>query len=192
VAVANLVVRLDLAWKDALAHGQDLAVTIGQFETDPALQAFSKVSGEVHFSLDTRSVSQRTLDEFERAARKQVDATEKEFSVRFELGARSSSKPAALDTNVGRALAAASSDLEIPFLVLPSGAGHDCAVFADAGVPAGMVFMRNTGGSHNPDEALATDDLAAAARVVMRFLTIAADVSTSQAGRMNARETDAE
>ena len=42
--------------------------------------------------------------------------------------------------------------------LLPSGAGHDAAVFANAGVPSGMVFVRNANGSHNPDEAMDVDD----------------------------------
>jgi N-carbamoyl-L-amino-acid hydrolase len=41
---------------------------------------------------------------------------------------------------------------------LPSGAGHDAATFANAGVPAGMIFIRNDHGSHNPDEKMDLDD----------------------------------
>ena len=33
-------------------------------------------------------------------------------------------------------------------------AGHDAAVFANAGIPSGMVFVRNRNGSHNPHEAM--------------------------------------
>jgi N-carbamoyl-L-amino-acid hydrolase len=42
--------------------------------------------------------------------------------------------------------------------LLPSGAGHDAAVFANAGIPSGMIFVRNANGSHNPDEAMDIDD----------------------------------
>ena len=44
-----------------------------------------------------------------------------------------------------------------PF-VMPSGGGHDAAVFAAAGVPSVMVFVRNRNGSHNPDEAMDLQD----------------------------------
>jgi hypothetical protein len=37
---------------------------------------------------------------------------------------------------------------------IPSGASHDSATFADAGVPTAMLFIRNANGSHNPDEAM--------------------------------------
>jgi beta-ureidopropionase / N-carbamoyl-L-amino-acid hydrolase len=37
--------------------------------------------------------------------------------------------------------------------VLPTGAGHDAGILAAAGVPAGMLFVRNpTGVSHSPAE----------------------------------------
>ena len=41
---------------------------------------------------------------------------------------------------------------------MPSGAGHDAAVFANHGIPSAMIFVRNEHGSHNPDEAMAMDD----------------------------------
>lgn len=45
---------------------------------------------------------------------------------------------------------------------MPSGGGHDASAFAQAGWEAVMVFVRNWNGSHNPDEAMDTRDLAAA------------------------------
>ncbi|MGB0555225.1 MAG: hypothetical protein ACPGQV_22100 [Alphaproteobacteria bacterium] len=41
---------------------------------------------------------------------------------------------------------------------MPSGAGQDSSVFANAGVPLGMVFVSNAKGSHNPNEAMGMDD----------------------------------
>jgi N-carbamoyl-L-amino-acid hydrolase len=43
---------------------------------------------------------------------------------------------------------------------MASGAGHDCAVFANEGVPCAMIFIRNEHGSHNPDEAMDIEDFA--------------------------------
>jgi N-carbamoyl-L-amino-acid hydrolase len=43
--------------------------------------------------------------------------------------------------------------------VLPTAAGHDAGVLADAGVPTTMLFVRNpTGVSHSPAEHAATED----------------------------------
>ena len=51
-------------------------------------------------------------------------------------------------------------------MLLPSGGGHDCAVFAGLGVPSGMLFIRNENGSHNPDEHMAFEDFAIACDVL--------------------------
>ena len=40
------------------------------------------------------------------------------------------------------------------------GAGHDCATFANQGVPSAMIFFRNDHGSHNANEAMDIGDFA--------------------------------
>ena len=52
---------------------------------------------------------------------------------------------------------------------MASGGGHDAAAFVQAGIPAGMIFVRNQNGSHNPHEAMRMDDFAAACAVVTRW-----------------------
>jgi N-carbamoyl-L-amino-acid hydrolase len=53
--------------------------------------------------------------------------------------------------------------------LIPSGAGHDAAVFANAGVPSGMIFVRNRNGSHNPDEAMTIEDFMKGAELMYEF-----------------------
>jgi N-carbamoyl-L-amino-acid hydrolase len=68
------------------------------------------------------------------------------------------------------ALARAAAAEHVPARTMACGAGHDAAVFAQAGVPTGMIFIRNAHGSHNPDEYMAAADFAAAARILWRFV----------------------
>ena len=49
---------------------------------------------------------------------------------------------------------------------MASGAGHDAATFASAGIPASMIFVRNQNGSHNPDEAMRMEDFELAVRAL--------------------------
>ena len=44
------------------------------------------------------------------------------------------------------------------------------AAFAEAGVPMGMLFVRNRNGSHNPDEAMEVDDFLDATSVLALWL----------------------
>jgi N-carbamoyl-L-amino-acid hydrolase len=61
-------------------------------------------------------------------------------------------------------LAALRAELEsrrLPIVELPSGAGHDAAVLAGAGVPTAMLFVRSLNGgiSHSPQEQSAPEDI---------------------------------
>jgi len=53
---------------------------------------------------------------------------------------------------------------------MPSGAGHDAALFAWQGVPTAMIFVRNRNGSHNPLEAMTFADFKVAARLLGAIL----------------------
>ena len=53
--------------------------------------------------------------------------------------------------------------------LVPVQAGpEDAAVFAEAGIPTGMIFVRNQNGSHNPAESMDIADLVAAIGVMKR------------------------
>ncbi|MCP5367753.1 MAG: Zn-dependent hydrolase [Hyphomicrobiales bacterium] len=169
-AFADLLAELEAAWDRMEGAGRDLVLTLGKASTDPAAHAFSKVPGRLDFCLDARSTEDAALDamgaEIEAVARSVAAAR----GVGIDLGPRSRSKPATMDPALVAALAAAAGRLQIPHRTLPSGAGHDAAAFAQAGVPSAMVFVRNDHGSHNPAEAMDPADLAAAARVALAAL----------------------
>ena len=88
--------------------------------------------------------------------------------MRFDLGPLTGSEPAIMDASLLRLFDTAANELSIPHSQMPSGAGHDAAVFAGAGVPTAMIFVRNQNGSHNPDEAMEMADFELAVRVINR------------------------
>lgn len=169
-ATCALVSALEALWRDLEAQGQDLTVTVGQLQTDSREHAFSKISGEVGFALDVRSLSEATLATVREHLLGFCRAIETERGVRFELGDESGSRPALLDEGLLARCEAAAEHCGVPALRMPSGAGHDAAVFANAGVPSSMLFVRNANGSHNPDEAMEIEDFAAACRVLAELL----------------------
>jgi N-carbamoyl-L-amino-acid hydrolase len=63
-------------------------------------------------------------------------------------------------------LKTAARGLGLPDEDIPSGAGHDAAVFANLGIPSAMIFVRNGQGSHNPKEAMETGDFLAGIAVM--------------------------
>jgi N-carbamoyl-L-amino-acid hydrolase len=78
--------------------------------------------------------------------------------------------PGLMDRRVRDGLAKAARDLGIPHKVMLSGGRHDAAAFAAAGIPTGMIFVRNQNGSHNPDEDMRMEDFAKAAAVLQRWM----------------------
>jgi N-carbamoyl-L-amino-acid hydrolase len=53
---------------------------------------------------------------------------------------------------------------------MPSGAGHDAAVFAGLGIPSAMIFVRNDHGSHNTQEAMTLEDFAVGTQALLGLL----------------------
>jgi beta-ureidopropionase / N-carbamoyl-L-amino-acid hydrolase len=158
--------HLEAVWVEREAAGEDLVFTVGELYTDPVLHGPSKIAGETRFVIDLRSVSEATMDEVAAEARRAAARIGEEYRVSFELGGTSDSPAAVMDQRLRARLL---SLLDRPF-EMPSGAGHDAAVFAKMGVPTGMVFMRNANGSHNPEEALAIEDFEVATRALLRLL----------------------
>ena len=165
-AAASLVVELDKAWDRLQAEGADLVVTFGQFSTDISEAAFSKIAGKLSFALDVRSQEPETLAKMQAVVAEAVARIETEHRVKFELGRLTDSKAAKMDDAIVASLAGLAKEHGIEAQTMACGAGHDAAVFADAGVPTGMVFIRNANGSHNPDEQMEIADFAEAARLV--------------------------
>jgi N-carbamoyl-L-amino-acid hydrolase len=157
-AVADLIMRIDEHWRVLLERGSDLVVTTGVVSTDPAEHSISRIPGHVSFSFEARSKSNDTLEAFYQLMRAECNAISRERGVRFDFDRRLLSEPATMDTHLCDVLSKACATQGAPFEVMPSGAGHDASLFANAGIPSGMLFIRNQHGSHNPHEAMEMDD----------------------------------
>jgi N-carbamoyl-L-amino-acid hydrolase len=168
VALAELASRLDDRWAELDAEGRALVCTFCVLATAPEA-GFTKIPGEAQFQLDVRSVTPANVDAIFSTLHALVPEIEARRGVRFELGAEMISPPTPMDAQVRAGLARAATALAVPFREMPSGGGHDAVAFAQAGVPAGMLFVRNQNGSHNPHEAMRQEDFAAATSVLMRW-----------------------
>ena len=169
LAVCKLVVEIDQLWRQFEARGKDLTVTVGEIATDPNEASFSKVAGSVRFSLDIRSNSRAILKAFAVDLQVLTRAIEKDENVIFDLGPRTSTKSAKMHSSIVSRLDQAATEIKVPILKMPCGAGHDAATFANLGVPTGMLFVRNENGSHNPDEYMNLSDFSDGAKLLMRF-----------------------
>lgn len=169
-AVADLIMRLDTHWRALLERGTDLVVTCGVLQTNPAEHSISRVPGYASFSLEARSKSIDTLEAFYQLVQAEMRSIERERGVKFEPDRRLLSDPATMDTQLSDLLAQACTARGIAHEHIPSGAGHDAALFANGGVPSAMLFVRNQNGSHNPQEAMEIDDFMQGVQVLADML----------------------
>ena len=148
-----------------------LVGTVGRLEVPGG--AINVIPGRCELSIDIRAGSDALRDgavadvlaEIERiTARRNVA-----IDVRRVLDAACAPCDAAMQRQIAAAISRTTR--EPAPLHLPSGAGHDAMKMATI-TPVGMLFVRcgNGGISHHPDESLAADDAAVAARAFTDFL----------------------
>jgi acetylornithine deacetylase/succinyl-diaminopimelate desuccinylase-like protein len=139
-----------------LASNVDGAVgTVGQLDVEPG--AANVIPGRVRVSVDLRAPDRARLDSL-------VAALELDPDFRLE--------PVPM---AERPLAAFRDEIErrgLPVVELPSGAGHDAAILAAAGVPTAMLFVRslNGGVSHSPGEESSEEDVGLAVDILAAAL----------------------
>jgi N-carbamoyl-L-amino-acid hydrolase len=170
LAGADLALALEAMWLEEEAAGRPMAVTIGRFHTPAGHHSLTMVSGGFEMSLDLRAYDPAHLVALEARLAEIVAMVAARRGVTIALGERSAAAPGLMDPAIieGLAAAAARCGLEVPRLNSPG--SHDANNFAAAGVPTGMILVRNRNGSHNPDEAMETADLLAAIRVLTEWI----------------------
>lgn len=170
VAAARFVARLDDLWLRWEQAGRGMAFTVGRLHTDAANEAMTKVAGEVRFSLDVRAYDALDVARLHEDVLGIVATLRDQCGVRFDLGRRTQAPVATAAPDIQAALAELARARGIPSVPLASPASHDAAVFHEAGVPMGLLFVRNQNGSHNPDEAMDIDDFMLAVDVLTDWL----------------------
>ncbi len=172
LALADLAARLDGSWDRIEAGGQSATITLGVVATDPAMHGGSRVAGEVTFTLDLRSEFAEVLDGLRADLARHVAGIRNARGVTIDLGPEFTWPAVRMDGALVARLERAAQSAGVPAMRLPSGAGHDAAAIAEAGVPAAMLFIRNAHGSHNPDEAMEIEDLERAVAVLAGLISV--------------------
>ena len=125
--------------------------TVGEVTVEPG--AVNVIPSRVTISIDARAPDGDRCQQL-------IDA------LGFEPTYRTA--PAEMDPGLQAALRAEIEERGLPVVELASGAGHDAAVLAAAGVPSAMLFVRslNDGVSHSPDELSSEEDVSLATDVL--------------------------
>lgn len=170
LAMADLLTRMDDSWLHILQTGGDLVLTSGIVGTDEARHAITRIADSISFSLDIRSQSTEVLDHMRDYLHEEMADIARVRGVRFDTGPEIAAAPALMDDAMVADLMAAMGNVGVEPFAMASGAGHDAAVFAQAGVPSAMIFVRNRNGSHNPDEAMELADFMMGTGIISAYL----------------------
>ena len=170
LAGADLFVGLDALWAEEEAAGRAMAFTIGRFHTPIETHELTKISGDFSASLDLRAYDADHLAALERRLHAIVADVAARRGVAIDLGPRNAAPVGPCDPALRRQLAAAAARMGVQHMPLGSPASHDAANFAAAGIPTGLLLVRNAHGSHNPHEAMDVDDLMTAIATFAAFL----------------------
>jgi len=139
-----------LAFEEICRNIDDVVGTFGRIKVFP--NSFNVVPGSVTLGMDLRSLSNTN-------AKKAISLLHEAFHIieakrgvlidsKIELSSQSVSFNNKLVDRIGKVC----NSLSIPFVEMPSGAGHDASHMAEV-APVGMIFIPSKDGrSHCPDE----------------------------------------
>lgn len=170
LAGADFSLALERMWLEEEAQGRPMAVTIGRFHTPAGRHNLTTVSGDFELSLDLRAYDSQHLAALEKRLGEIAAEVGARRKVAIVLGERNAAAPGPMDPGIIKGLSAAADRAGIAAPPLNSPGSHDANNFVAAGVPTGMLLVRNQNGSHNPHEAMETADLMAAIAVLAEFL----------------------
>jgi N-carbamoyl-L-amino-acid hydrolase len=163
VAGARLVLAVRAAARDERARA-----TVGDIEVRPGIP--TAVPGECELLVDQRHPDAATLRAMLDEVRAEADRIAVDDRVRIEFERVWSIEPVAFDPELIEAAEGAARDITGASARLFSGALHDAAAVARAGVPTAMVFVQSTGGiSHAREEDSRPEHLEAGVRTLARL-----------------------
>jgi N-carbamoyl-L-amino-acid hydrolase len=164
VAAAEVVLAIN---RLGTQPGQQVA-TVGEMEVSP--NTANVIPNRVELSLDIRDLSDTRLDELMEQLDYEINQITQRTGTKIQLQQRLNNHPALAKTEIQRAIAQASKDLNLSCLSLPSRASHDAqelALFTDIG----MIFVPSElGVSHAETEYTSPQECAGGANVLLHTL----------------------
>ena len=143
-------------------------VTIGKVNVRPG--AFSIVPGQADFSLDFRSTSKVTLEKLEKSLFALAEDVASTRGLKFTSKIADKTEPVNIPPRIIDIMKEECKKLGYPFMILPSGAGHDAQILANV-AEVGMIFIPCLDGiSHSPQEMIKWEDLEKGANLLLHVL----------------------
>lgn len=138
--------------------------TVGIAEVVPG--AMNVIPGSVKLGVDIRSISKVARDSVVFLIKELIDVIAEKRGLSYTIESISKESPVSMHSSMIEEIKRAAKSLNIEYITMPSGAGHDAMHWTDV-APTGMIFIPCRDGiSHNPAEFAAMDDIVAGAEVL--------------------------
>lgn len=165
-AAAEMVLAIE---RIGSAGPDDLVATVGHIEVAPGVA--NVVPGRAVFSIDIRAGNNERRDDAADAMRLALENIAQQRGVMLEIALQQDLPATPCDADLTLLMEQAVQDVTgAKPHVLVSGAGHDAMVMAQL-APISMLFIRCRDGiSHNPAEAVTSEDVQTALEAMMAFV----------------------
>ena len=147
--------------------------TVGVVEVVPG--AMNVIPGAVKLGVDIRSISKVARDSVVTLIKEFIDVICEKRGLSYTIEPIAQDHPVAMHPAMIREIDGAVKAVDVEYMTMPSGAGHDAMHWADV-VPTGMIFIPcREGISHNPAEFADMADIITGVKVldtVLRKLSL--------------------
>ena len=147
--------------------------TVGVVEVVPG--AMNVIPGAVKLGVDIRSISKVARDSVVTLIKEFIDVICEKRGLLYTIEPIAQDHPVTMHPAMIREIEGAVKAVDVEYMTMPSGAGHDAMHWADV-VPTGMIFIPcREGISHNPAEFADMADIITGAKVldtVLRKLSL--------------------
>lgn len=147
--------------------------TVGVVEVIPG--AMNVIPGAVKLGVDIRSISKVARDSVVTLIKEFIDVICEKRGLSYTIELIAQDHPVTMHPAMIREIEGAVKAVDVEYMTMPSGAGHDAMHWADV-VPTGMIFIPcREGISHNPAEFADLADIITGAKVldtVLRKLSL--------------------
>jgi N-carbamoyl-L-amino-acid hydrolase len=163
---AMIALAADLTARFRKVRATDTVWNFGHIRFEPG--AGNVVPARAELLVEFRDLSDDVLARMAHEVEEAADAIRREQTVAIEATPLIALEPSAMDGRLMDVIAAAAGDAGVPWMRMPSGAGHDAMVLARH-VPTAMLFIPSIGGrSHDGAEDTAEADVILGAEVLAR------------------------
>jgi beta-ureidopropionase / N-carbamoyl-L-amino-acid hydrolase len=139
--------------------------TVGAMKIEPGV--INAIPGRAELSVDIRSISTEAKKRVVRLVQAQIREITRRRNLEVEVLPLREEEPVPLDKRLVRLLKECCEDRNIPYEVMPSGAGHDAMQMAKI-TAAGMLFIPSRRGiSHSPLEWSEPEDICLGAQLLL-------------------------